>query len=150
MKLTKIPKRKAEFLTPLFYDDVSTFAQPVLLDVRAPFRIYSTILKNEFEIPTLFRSDGRSAPRALWGIVPPIGPALWAAVPHDFLYKNGGYYLRVGESIIFIPIDQSQADAVYRELMILKGFSRTKSWYSYAALRMFGRKAWDDHRREDV
>lgn len=150
MKVAKIPKRKAEFLTPLFYDDVSTFAQPVLLDVRAPFRIYSTILKNEFEIPTLFRSDGRSSPRPVWGIVPPIGPALWAAVPHDYLYKMGGYELRVGESVFFIPIDQSMADAVYRELMILKGFSRTKSWYSYAALRLFGRKAWDDHRREDV
>lgn len=150
----KVAKRKAEFLSTLRYDDLSTFAKPIWLRVfeskpGVGFSLYSKVLGNEIEIPIGFECDGRSSPRLLWGIVPPVGPALWAAVPHDYLYTHGGYHLRVGGTVVFIPIDQAMADRVYRELMILKGFSRAKSWYSYAALRMFGKKAWDEHRARD-
>jgi hypothetical protein len=139
-------KRKSEFITGLSYDDLSSFEHPIWLKLRTPFRIYSTILGNEFEVPVGFECDGRSTPRPLWGVVPPVGPALWAAVAHDYLYTYGGYQL--GDH--FIVIDQAMADKVYRELMILRGFSRCKAWWSYAALRFFGRKAWDDHRRQDA
>jgi hypothetical protein len=140
-------KRKAAFITDLRYDDLSTMTKPIWLRVNQPFRIYSTILQNEFEVAAGFECDGRSSPRLAWGIVPPVGPSLWAAVPHDYLYKLGGYYV-LGTQI-YIPILQEQADAVYRELLILKGFSKARSWWSWNALRRFGCHAWNEHRRHD-
>jgi Protein of unknown function (DUF1353) len=151
------PKRKAEFLSRLRYDDFSTFERPIWLKVNSPFLVYTAVLQTVLEINVGFESDGRSTPRALWNIVPPVGPALWAAVPHDKLYKDGGYYIgRVygaeGDVLVegtFVPILQEQADAVYRELMILKGFSRFRAWWSWYALRKAGSFAWNEHRRHD-
>lgn len=138
-------KRKAEFLTELDYRDRATLMRPIWLQLRQPFRIYSAVLQNEFEVPEGFESDGRSSPRATWGIVPPVGPTLWAAVPHDYFYKMGGY--TIAGTDIFIPILQEQADEVYRELLILKGYTRARSWWSWWALRRFGCRAWNAHRR---
>lgn len=150
----KPPKRKTEFLTPLLYDDFSTIQKPIDLAVRAPFRIYSETLQCVFEIAEGTRSDGRSSPKPLWGLIPPNGPALKAAIPHDSFYDTGGY-TRIEkdqngqEYRIFIPMTQQQADAVYRELLICVGFTRRQSWWSWAGLRAAGFKAWNNHRRED-
>jgi hypothetical protein len=141
----KAAKRKTEFLGPLLYDDLSSFKHPIWLKLRVPFSYYSAVLRHEVTIPAGFECDGRSTPRPLWGVVPPVGPALWAAVPHDHLYTVGGYFIDENR----VVIDQATADAVYRELMIARGFPRWKSWWSYAALRLFGRIAWDEHRRRD-
>lgn len=148
----KPSKRKPEFLTTLRYDDLSTFQKPIWIKVRESERVgfgfgfYSALLQHEVWIPIGFESDGRSSPRLLWGVVPPVGPALWAAVPHDFLYKEGGYF--IGD--LFIPVDQATADKVYRELMILKSFTKKQAWWSYTALSLFGKKAWNDHRRREA
>jgi hypothetical protein len=153
-KPAKQKNRKAEFLTPLLYDDFSTLAKPIDIETRAPFRFYSAILQCVVEVPNKTRSDGRSSPRLLWWAIPPTGPGLWAGVPHDSFYKHGGYF-RVEadengkEYLIFIPMTQQQADAVYRELLICKGFSRAQSWWSWYGLRKAGFVAWNNHRRND-
>jgi hypothetical protein len=58
--------------------------------------------------------------------------------------------MRDGSSeIVFIQLSRATMDAIYRELMIAKGFSRWQAWKDWAALRAFGGKAWREHRKKD-
>lgn len=136
--------REAQFLSTLHYDDYSSFERPIWLKTTAEFKFYSKVLRREITVPKDLETDGRSTPRLFWNIVPPVGPALWAAVPHDYLYQFGGYHTWGGQLVV---ITRAQADAVYRELMVLKGFSKPKAWVSYAMLRLFGFVAWNNHRQ---
>jgi len=40
-------------------------------------------------IPRAFKSDGSSTPKILRGILPRYGPFLFAAIIHDYMYRNG-------------------------------------------------------------
>lgn len=136
----------SSFKTALRYDDLSTISKPIWLRTTHPFWVYSETLRKEFMVPPHFESDGRSSPRIVWNIVPPVGPALWAAVPHDYLYKTGGYKDVNGKTV---RITRAKADRVYFELMLLKGFSRFEAYVSYLMLRLFGWSAWNEHRNSE-
>lgn len=137
--------RRAEFLTPLRYEDKSAGDQILWLKLLEPFRYFSAVLGSEAILPADFECDGESVPSWLYSIVPPFGAARRGAVAHDGLYTLAGFTTPAGE---FVPVTRAVADAVYRELLIAAGVAKWRAWNRWAALRAAGWKAWNDHRAE--
>lgn len=83
------------------------------------------------EVPAGFVTDFASVPRALWPLVPKIGPYNMAAVVHDWLYREHprGW-------------TRAQADAVFYDLMIEDGVSKLRAATMYAAVRAGAWWAW--------
>jgi hypothetical protein len=78
-----------------------------------------------------FTFDGASIPRALWRLCghPFEVPRVAAGLVHDWLYAA-----RV--------TSRGDADAVYRNVLIVTGWGRFSAWSEWAALRLFGWAAW--------
>lgn len=91
-----------------------------------------------FDVPTGTQTDGASIPRFLWRICghPLQSPRVFAALMHDWLYGNG----------FGVPSDmtRAEADACYRDLLIVLGWGRVKSYIEYYALRMCGASHWTE------
>jgi hypothetical protein len=138
--------RAPAILTPLRYEDLSEGKQILWLKLLEPFRYYSAVLGSEVELPVGFECDGESVPRWLHSVVPPFGAARYGAVAHDGIYSFAGYH-KPGSSEV-IPVTRQKADAVYRELLAVKGVAPWRCTVRYNALRAAGWKAWNDHRRK--
>lgn len=84
---------------------------------------------NVYRVPEGFTTDFASVPRLLWRLVPPWGPYSPAAVVHDYLYRTN-----LGT--------RPAADAAFLSLMKRLGVPAWKRYAMYAAVRAFGRFAW--------
>ena len=113
----------AMFLTQLV---VAPVGNGRLWITASPFLVESDIV-GAIEVPAGFIFDGNSLPRATWWASPP-SDYLEAGCVHDFLYRYG--------------TDRKLADGVYREILALKGMGRVRRNLRYAALRLFGRRAF--------
>ena len=107
-------------------------------------------------IPAGFIFDGASIPRLFWNILSPAGYLFMAGLIHDFAYKYRFLYtfsviesLDGGERrIIREWYSQKEADQKFEALAekICMGahfFTRT----AFITLRLFGSKAWKEHRQ---
>lgn len=128
---------KAHFLRPPEYRDLSTQDRPLWFRLLREFTFVSKTLKGSVTVPRGFECDGRSSPWIIWNIVPPVGPAIGPAIIHDWLYKSGAF-------------SRKKADMVFREALIVMGFSKFRAWINYRVLRLLGGIAWRKHRRADV
>lgn len=112
-----------------------------------------------FIIPKGFIFDGASIPRIFWNMLSPSGYLFLAGLLHDFIFKYRFVYiysiidsLDGGEPrIIKDWFTQKEADKKFEALAdkICMGahfFTRT----AYITLRMFGSKAWREHRKLDT
>ncbi len=82
-----------------------------------------------FTIEAGFRTDLASVPRILWGIFPPYGKHLRAAVVHDYLYRTR-------------KVARARADAVFLDIMAHYGAKRWKRRCMYLAVRVGGWMAY--------
>ena len=98
------------------------------------------LVKAPIVVPAGTLTDFASIPRFFWRVLPPTGEYGKAAVVHDYLYQNIG---RVGER----ELSREQCDLVFREAMRCLGVSPWKRQAMYQAVRMFGWKAWGDHKK---
>ena len=82
------------------------------------------------QIPKGYTFDGHSVPRIFWGIFPPVGRDVYAALAHDYLYQ----YAKT------LRITRADADATYTAFMNdpLYRLSRTRSSVFPLAVRLFG------------
>lgn len=85
-------------------------------------------------VPEGFITDYASVPRPLWALASP-NDYKRAAVAHDFLYARGA-------------TTQLIADAIFQWLLTREGCPTWKAWVMYYSLRLFGFKAWNDHRKK--
>jgi hypothetical protein len=95
-----------------------------------------------------FETDFASIPRGLWNVFPPAGGSYMpAALIHDCLYKTG-YVLNIntGEKRF---IERSEADKTLRDVMEVCGTGWITRQLIYTAVRIGGRGAWANHRKED-
>lgn len=83
----------------------------------------SGVLK--IDVPVGFKTDFGSVPKLLWGLIPPIGPALLGYVVHDYLYATAW-------------LSRRQSDAVLLEIAGVSGMSWLRRSAVYSALRIFG------------
>ena len=102
-------------------------------------------------VPTGFKSDGQSSPKAVWSCFRPDGPVRIAALAHDALYRSCGGTRDIGIELQFcvqpignqhkIHFSRLACDQVYREFYIQSAPKfRNRAWIGYYALRMAGRK----------
>ncbi len=90
---------------------------------------------HHFKIPSGFRFDYASVPRGLWNLFPPYDPEYAAAaLIHDWCYA--------GE---FFPRDF--CDELFLGAMKFRGVPDWKRNTMYAAVRLFGGKAYKTHKQ---
>lgn len=134
----------ANFLTELKIEDIAEGRDTRLFRLEEDFRVYSGVLDAIINVPTGFICDGESIPAFLQFLVPPFGLSKRAAICHDYLYRNRGYY---DSDNVFHPVTRTQADAVYRELCLAKGLPAWRTATRWTVLRLVGWKAWNDDAR---
>lgn len=83
-------------------------------------------------IPEGFVTDMASVPRGFWNVCPPTGPYAKAAVYHDYLYQLG-------------TLTRADADWEFVEGMRALDVSWPTRMVMWAALRLFGWKAWEEY-----
>ncbi len=137
--------KPASFLTDLKIEDIAEDWQIRLFQLEADFVVYSGVLDAIISVPAGFVCDGESIPAWVQPIAPPFGLSKRAAIVHDFLYRNRGYF---DADKGFHPVTRQQADAVYHELCEAKGLPAWRSNIRWAVLRLVGWKAWDDDARQ--
>lgn len=91
-----------------------------------------TFRLNGHVVPKGFRFDGASIPRPLWWWNDPSGVAFPAAIIHDYHYKTQN-------------VSRKYADDVFFRNLVAIGVRPTAAWLMWAAVRLFGGKAWKKH-----
>lgn len=102
-------------------------------------------------VPAGYVFDGASIPRLFWRVIGgPWGPYRDAAAVHDYLYSDGHLAFpdqpdadgkrRPG-------ITRQEADDIFYRIMLEVGISRFKASLMRRAVRIGGRKAWQEYRR---
>jgi hypothetical protein len=122
----------SRFLTPLVVEEIDEAAG--LWALRAPLSYASDLLGGVVTVPTGFRTDFASVPRALGIYDLEGGKCNKAAVVHDWLYSVGS----AGQ----MAIDRATADAVLREAILASGYSAFTASVFYSAVRSFGASHW--------
>lgn len=123
----------SQFLTHLKVSLVTVWVNQKkirLCRLQKPLHYKSDLLGKVIVVPTGFESDGASVPQFLWGIYPPFGKYLEAAVVHDWYCVLG----HKDES----PIDSVMAAKVFREAMAVCGVPMWRRNKMYWAVRMGG------------
>jgi Protein of unknown function (DUF1353) len=92
-------------------------------------------------VPAGFRFDLSSVPRALWSVIAPFELSIVAPLLHDFLYRHGG---RPPVGTVEPPrtYTRAEVDAMFRRIMEAENVSVWRRVLAYAAVRVFGRRAW--------
>lgn len=132
--------RAAEFLTEFRALDVAEGRETKRLQLAQNFAVYSAVLGDTITVPEGFTFDGESIPSFVAWIAPPFGQSKRGACVHDYLYRHSGYYPLNG---VFKPVTRAQADAVYHELVTLKGLPRWRAAMRWTVLRLAGWYAWN-------
>lgn len=116
------------FITKLVYSGVEGHNR--LWITEAPFAFESQIV-GLVEIPAGFVFDGNSLPRFMWWLSLPTDYMETGCI-HDYLYR--------------FHDNRKECDQVYREMLAYQGANRARRGLRYAALRLFGGKAYaEDH-----
>ena len=87
-----------------------------------------------FVVPPWFHSDGASIPRWSRWAIPKWGPHTWAAILHDWLYRQA----RLGRP----ECTRAEADRYLRVKSIRDGMRWHTAWLMWAAVRIGGAKHW--------
>lgn len=95
--------------------------------LRAPFRYESDALGRTVEVPSGFVTDFESIPRLVAGLTGRQCPR--AGVVHDYLYQTH-------------TVTKAEADALYREALIVAGLDEVRAQQRYAAVDFYGTTPW--------
>jgi hypothetical protein len=125
-------KPKTTFPDVLRLEDAGMRGSSRVFRLIAPFRYHSSF--GTIRVPQLFETDGASIPRMFWPIFSPIGPALGAAVIHDYLYTRQSRKLH--------DFDRWEADDIFKEAMFNAGLPWTSREPIFLAVRMFGWRSY--------
>ncbi len=89
-------------------------------------------------VPAGFLTDGATAPRLFWAIIPPWGDYGQAAVLHDILCET----LTLTRNEQKITITRKQADDIFYEAMKAAGVNWAIRSLIYAAVRVYAWTGW--------
>ena len=145
--------KTGKFITPLDYRDLDGENWQLLghLDYYCPS------LKGIIRAQKGFVTDLASIPRFFHRIIPKSGPHNYAAVIHDWLYRNGGVVCLIRESgeMVAIRLSRKACDDIFREAMKASKpdelpKSKTPAWQRvliYTGVRAGGFVPWNDVER---
>jgi len=117
--------------------DNRTSVRMILL-LRGVKREVYDLLVEPYDTGFYRRTDGKSSPLGIFKVAP-IQRALGftkdiVSIRHDLDYYSG--------------VERSLADARYRDNQIELGYPKWRALGEYWALRVFGRKAWNRHKKK--
>lgn len=89
-------------------------------------------------VPDGLKTDLSSSPRLLWGLFPPYGDFLLAAIVHDYLYIYNFKKDILGDK-------SARKFADYQMLYLSNIYSKNKigNYLRYWAVRLFGHRVWN-------
>jgi hypothetical protein len=90
-------------------------------------------------IPEGFVTDGASIPRLIQGVLPAWGRWSRAAIIHDYLCRSIDDGHPIGVMGWGIIGRRHQADAIFREAMLVSEVPRPLAWIMWAAVRLADR-----------
>jgi hypothetical protein len=90
-----------------------------------------------FQVPMGFPTDFASSRIGRWDLLPRRAALSESAVLHDYLYFTG-------------KVSRLQADRYFKEALASQGNGRWVCWKAYRGVRMFGGRAWNEHRRAEA
>jgi len=138
MKTTRPP----EFLSDPEFVDITEGRETQRYRLRGELSVYSAVLDRVITVPDGFEFDGESIPVGLQWLVKRFGASKRGAAVHDYLYRLGGYRRRTGG---IEPVTRRQADAVYEELLRLRGLPAWRATLRWFTLRCVGWAAWREN-----
>ena len=102
-------------------------------------------------LPAGFVTDGASAPRLLWPLIPPSGPLLVPSLVHDFAYRHG--YLpspdgNGGLRRLHEGAPRRHWDWLFHELARIEAGHNLFTLLAGPVMRLFGWHAWRRHRHQ--
>lgn len=123
----------SKFLDPLKVElvddgDLWQVLEPFDYDIGAPGG-------EKIEVPMGTFTDFGSVPKALWGIISPIGRATRGFLLHDFCYQVQVY-------------TRSKCDEILLEALGVLGVNFVKRWTIYLGVRTGGWIPWNQHKKE--
>lgn len=125
---------QAAFLTDPRFEDISEGSVTQKLRLMSELVVRSKVLGFSLCVPAGFEFE-ESIPNVLFTISRPRGESKRAACVHDWIYRNGG---KLSEG----TVTRQQADAVYHELLRLKGVSPVRSYFRWLGVRLGGSSSW--------
>ncbi len=135
--------REAEFLTNPIIADVAEGNEAQRFRLLGPLVAYSKVLGVEFVIPEGFEFE-ESIPFFVWSIARPVGSTRRGAAIHDYAYRQRKLLLVDGGAI---AVNRVQADALYREFLLVKGTPPWRATIRWAILRVAGWTAWTSNKK---
>jgi hypothetical protein len=117
------------------HEPLGRFVGPIEYQILEPLVFRSDIV-GEIIVPENTVTDFASIPRFFWRILPPWDTHRKAALIHDFLYSTGTHPKKI-------------ADKVFLEAMKALSVPAWKAQTMYRAVKWFGFKAWNDHRKHN-
>ena len=105
-----------------------------------------------FHIPKGFIFDGASIPRPLWWFLSPVGLLLIPGLIHDWGYKHnlsGGRKANISNRKT-CRAWRKHWDILFRQIIKEVTGTTIIPWIAWAAVRIGGWKAWNEHRRNDA
>ena len=112
------------------------------------YYIYLPWLEKEVKVPGGFIFDGASVPKPLWPLLNPTGILLIPGLLHDYGYKYN-CWLDEEDNKIFDKAGQKFFDQQFGKVAMYVNDMKFLDKNAFYALRLFGFKAWNDHRKED-
>ena len=102
----------------------------------------------KYVIPAGFQFDGASVPKFLASWLSPVGILLAGGLVHDYVYKYT-VLLKKNKKDTSEPMNQKQADELFRDINIEQNGIHVLNWAAYLALRAGGFVAWNGHRKRN-
>jgi hypothetical protein len=102
----------------------------------------------QYVIPAGFQFDGASVPKFLASWLSPVGILLAGGLIHDYVYKYT-VLLKKNKKDTSEPMNQKQADQLFRDINIEQNGIHVLNWAAYLALRVGGFVAWNGHRKRN-
>jgi hypothetical protein len=117
-------------------------------EVIEDYYFYIPWLDITIKIPKGFIFDGASIPKFLWPILSPTGILFIPGLFHDYGYKYNKW-IDENDNEIYIGKGQKFFDINFGKLGEYINDMKILDTVAYRALRMFGWKAWNDHRKKE-
>lgn len=119
-----------------FHSDVVTRSlDGVRWQLLRPLR-YTSLAGSEFIVPGNFITDFASSRIGAINLLPPQFAYNESPVLHDWLYYSG-------------TVDRAVADRLFKEALGLQNATSFIQFKAYRGVRLFGWRAWNQHRQRD-
>ena len=130
-----LPRRTEEALRPVDAPAMRPMGDATHWRLVEPLTFRIEASTDSVVIPAGFVTDFASIPPRLQSLISPLGPHLFPAVLHDYLYWAQS-------------CTRSQVDSLFLKAMVQMNVPRFESFAMYQAVHRFGHKSWQRNSRE--